>query len=433
MSGSKTSPPSSAQMAPTGLLEKGVRGPESGRRSAQTPFGRSATTAAAIGRDDHHDHSREECSRSRPREGDVGCRRASGAGTEIEWCRGGGGGGGGKRRRRKGSRQGSAAERRAATTMRVLLLALAVLCCARCSPGLVPGAHAELRPEVDLTSNCFDFPERNFDRSSSIMAVNGGHTPYLPLETGSGAIDFTLHDLQGRPWNLRHTLEQGGQPVVMIFGMWTCPAFQGYGTTPPWDMSSYWDERELVEAYKNKAVFVHIYGPEPHPSTPGTNFDKGIPWQSYWSVLRQPETFEERVATAEKIVDKIHTDQRILVDYLPGNPYSELIQPVWCSYAMGARPVTVITPDGNIFFQRGWFHAKHVAGAIDGYYCLQEEEQRQHQQLQEGQTDDEPSASSGCFSSDGGGGGDMGDDGISPLAGVLPGTGSVASLPPWLG
>lgn len=127
------------------------------------------------------------------------------------------------------------------------LVALAVLCRAHyCRPGFFPGAHAELRPESELTSGCFNFPERNFDRDSSIMAVNDGNTPYLPLETGGDAIDFTLHDLEGRPWSLRAALEQVAQPVVMIFGMWTCPAFQGYGTSPPWDMSSYWDEHELV-------------------------------------------------------------------------------------------------------------------------------------------------------------------------------------------
>lgn len=130
--------------------------------------------------------------------------------------------------------------------MRALPLVLTVACCVHHGPRLVPGLRADLRPQADLTSNCFNFPERNFDRGSSIMAVNGGKTPYLPLETGSDAIDFTLHDLAGDPWSLRGALEEPGLPVVMVFGMWTCPAFQGYGTSPPWDMSSYWDEHELV-------------------------------------------------------------------------------------------------------------------------------------------------------------------------------------------
>lgn len=108
------------------------------------------------------------------------------------------------------------------------------------------GANAELRPETDLTSNCLNFPARNFDPESSIEAVNGGNSPYLPMSTGEDAIDFTLHDLDGNAWNLRETLERTGLPVVMVWGMYTCPAFQGYGDTPPWDEGGYWNERSLV-------------------------------------------------------------------------------------------------------------------------------------------------------------------------------------------
>lgn len=94
--------------------------------------------------------------------------------------------------------------------------------------------------------------------------------------------------------------------------------------------------------------------------------------------------------------------QKILVDYLPGNPYSDLIQPVWCSYGMGARPVTVISTDFKIFFQRGWFHSDHVAGAIEMFWCLQ----------QGGGEDGD------CTPPDGGDS-DMGEPGIHPLAGPV--------------
>ncbi|CAB1112602.1 unnamed protein product [Ectocarpus sp. CCAP 1310/34] len=243
--------------------------------------------------------------------------------------------------------------------------------------GLIPGASAELRPESDLTSNCFDFPANNFDRENSIKAVNGGNTPYLPLTVGEDAVDFTLHDLKGRRWNLGETLERTGLPVVMVWGMFTCPAFQGYGTYPPWDKCGYRDEYDLVEAYGGKATFVHLYGPEPHPAMPGTNFDIGTTWQAFWSVFQQATRYEERVAMAQRIGRRIHPSQDILVDYLPGNPYSELIQPVWCSYSMGARPVTVVSPDGKLFFQRGWFHSEHVGRAIDEYWCQQEQQQEE--------------------------------------------------------
>lgn len=64
-----------------------------------------------------------------------------------------------------------------------------------------------------------------------------------------------------------------------------------------------------------------------------------------------------------------HSSQVLLPDYFPGNPYSELIQPVWCSYGLGARPVTVIAPDnGKIVFQLDWFRRSAVGQAIDDYW-----------------------------------------------------------------
>lgn len=63
----------------------------------------------------------------------------------------------------------------------------------------------------------------------------------------------------------------------------------------------------------------------------------------------------------------LHT-QVILPDYLPDNPYSDLIQPVWCSYAMGARSAVMITASGTVFYQQDWLNTDDLADAIDGYW-----------------------------------------------------------------
>lgn len=52
-----------------------------------------------------------------------------------------------------------------------------------------------------------------------------------------------------------------------------------------------------------------------------------------------------------------------------GNPYSTLEHAVWCSYALGARPVVVISPEGKIFFQRAWLQVDHVAEALDKFWA----------------------------------------------------------------
>lgn len=36
---------------------------------------------------------------------------------------------------------------------------------------------------------------------------------------------------------------------------------------------------------------------------------------------------------------------------------------------MAARAVTIVSPNGKLLFQRGWFHAGHVSRAIDEYWC----------------------------------------------------------------
>lgn len=75
-----------------------------------------------------------------------------------------------------------------------------------------------------------------------------GETPHILLQPGDDAIDFTLHDLEGGAWKLSAALEKG-LPVVLIWGMITCPAYQGMGTTPPWDKCGYWHEYELVSKW----------------------------------------------------------------------------------------------------------------------------------------------------------------------------------------
>lgn len=60
--------------------------------------------------------------------------------------------------------------------------------------------------------------------------------------------------------------------------------------------------------------------------------------------------------------------QVILPDYLPDNPYSDLNQPAWCSYAMGARSAVMITAGGTVFYQQDWLNTDDLADAIDGYW-----------------------------------------------------------------
>lgn len=64
-----------------------------------------------------------------------------------------------------------------------------------------------------------------------------------------------------------------------------------------------------VEEYKDRATFVHMYGPEPHPATPGTNFDTGSVWQMFWSTFPQHRSYQDRLAMADRISGLVHPDQ----------------------------------------------------------------------------------------------------------------------------
>lgn len=68
----------------------------------------------------------------------------------------------------------------------------------------------------------------------------------------------------------------------------------------------------------------------------------------------------------------------ILPDYLPGNPYSDLVQPVWCSYVLGARPATIVSPDGTIVLQQEWLQTVDLGDAIDEFWRKSEEMEGRH-------------------------------------------------------
>mmetsp|Transcript_11742 Transcript_11742/g.17515 ORF Transcript_11742/g.17515 Transcript_11742/m.17515 type:complete len:260 (-) Transcript_11742:112-891(-) len=224
-------------------------------------------------------------------------------------------------------------------------------------------SSAEVRPSSELKSNCFDFPSENFNQLNCIKCTYG-ESPTVLLKAGSIAVDFTLHTLEGKPFNLKSALKE--KPVVLIWGMYTCPAYEGLGYAYPFDECSFWDESGLVSRYHNFFTFVHLVGPEPHPIAPYTNFDSGTIKVNYWSTIEQPLTYETKKKVTEKIKEKTHPNSILLPDYLPDNPYKPgMSQAVWCTYGMGARTATVITQDGMIRFTQDWFHASNMAVVLD--------------------------------------------------------------------
>lgn len=112
--------------------------------------------------------------------------------------------------------------------------------------GLWSLASADLLPEAELITNCYNFPAETFSYTNNVKNSYGS-SPHLPLDLGSSAVNFTLHNTAGLPWNLDDALKAGkGKPVALIWGMSSCPAYQGLDSQTSSNTWAYWDEFSLV-------------------------------------------------------------------------------------------------------------------------------------------------------------------------------------------
>ncbi|KAJ8609338.1 hypothetical protein CTAYLR_009284 [Chrysophaeum taylorii] len=211
----------------------------------------------------------------------------------------------------------------------------------------------------NLSTDCYGFPARSFSRSNCVKCRYGS-SPHIPVEVGNRVPEFALDGT-----SLASLLDK---PVVLIWGMWTCPAFQGLGGSPPFDQCSYMDEYGLVDKYVDRANFVHLMGPEPHPVTPDVNFDSGRMLMNYWSTVPQPRTWADRATLASRVAPMLHPKARFLVDTLGDNPKDPRNSPVWCSLGQGARTALLVDTQGYLRYAQEWFHAGDMADQIDQFY-----------------------------------------------------------------
>ena len=175
-----------------------------------------------------------------------------------------------------------------------------------------------VRPDTELTHQCYDFPTIDFSRSNNVRLTYGS-SPKVLMNVGDQAIDFTLPSVTGQSINLGQLLTQ--KAVLLLWGHWTCPAFQGFHSDTTFTGSSYNDENDLMELYGSKYItIVHLIGPEPHPIWPYTNFDSGTLRMNYWSTIKQPQTYDERLEwSVPKVVQLLHRDIVVIAEPLDGD------------------------------------------------------------------------------------------------------------------
>ena len=81
-----------------------------------------------------------------------------------------------------------------------------------------------LRSESALVQSCYNFPAEDFGKANNVRSTYGS-SPKVVVNVGDEAIDFELPDIHGQLIRLSNLLLK--KPVVLLWGHYTCPAFQG--------------------------------------------------------------------------------------------------------------------------------------------------------------------------------------------------------------
>lgn len=166
---------------------------------------------------------------------------------------------------------------------------------------------------------------------------------------GEQAADFNLFDIDGNAFNLESALLLG-KPVLMISSSYTCPVFRN--KVP---VINY-----VVATYGSQLTTIIVYTPEAHPyldispyfgavNTGQTNIDAGI-------LYEQPETYGERKAVLQAMLDSMQIDAPIYLDG-PCNNW-------WNYYGPQPNNAYLIRTDGSIFRHHDWLHK-----TPDNIYC----------------------------------------------------------------
>jgi thiol-disulfide isomerase/thioredoxin/Ca2+-binding EF-hand superfamily protein len=144
------------------------------------------------------------------------------------------------------------------------------------------------------------------------------------------APDFSLLTVDGQD-GLTLSKKIGPKPVVLIFGNFTCGPFR----------SQSGNIEKLYQRYKDRATFVMVYVREAHP-TDGWSMESN---DRVGVTLRQPRTYEERVAVARKCVQTLNFGFPTLVDTIDDQ--------VGARYSGMPGRFYLIDPEGKVAYKSG--------------------------------------------------------------------------------
>ena len=149
-------------------------------------------------------------------------------------------------------------------------------------------------------------------------------------QLNQSAPDFSLKTRDGAD-TVRLSDRVGKQPIVLVFGNFTCGPFRG----------AYAQVDELAQRYKDDALFLGVYVREAHP-TDGwrmeSNDEAGVEYA-------QPTTFEQRVNLANICHEQLKMSIPLLVD--------EMDDRVGHAYSGMPSRLYVIDVEGKVAYKSG--------------------------------------------------------------------------------
>jgi hypothetical protein len=154
------------------------------------------------------------------------------------------------------------------------------------------------------------------------------------LRIGNKAVDFTLRNVDGNEVRLSAILSE--KPVLLELGSFSCFNCRQQ------EIAS----NTLYEKYSDKVNFILVHtieaypvgSPCPYTGSEFINQQSSYDWNS--KPIRQPKTFEERLAQARESIKELQIHVPVLVDSMDNA--------VWCTYGPASNIAYLIDSDGTI-------------------------------------------------------------------------------------